>query len=674
MSRVSPIQTNFTAGELSPRLEGRVDLGKYFNGCRVLENMVIHVHGGASRRSGTRFVAEVKDSARAARLVPFEFSTVQPYVLEFGHQYIRFYMDEGRIETAPGIAYEIVSPYLESELFEISFAQSADIMYLVHPNHAPRKLARTGHTAWTLTPVGFRDGPYGEGNISPITLTPSATTGTVTVTASAALFAAADVGRALRLSSGTPAIYGWAVIDTYISATQVTATVKSNFGAATPSDDWNLGAWYRAGTWPAAVAFYEERLFFGGSTEKPQTVWGSLSGDFENFAPTEPDGILADDNAVTFTIATDQVNAIRWLSPGQVLAVGTTGGEFVLHASASDAPITPTNIQVKRQTTRGCAWTAPVRSDSVVLFLQRARRKLHEFVFTFETDSFQAPDMTLLAEHVTRGGIVQMDYAREPDSTLWAIRADGCLLGLTYQRSQDVTGWHRHCLGGSYQGGPARAESLTVIPSPGSDHDQLWLVVARTIDGVTRRYVEFMEEAFDEDDSQGDAFFVDCGLTYAGAPAAGIGGLDHLEGETVHILADGAVHPPQVVTDGAVTLAQPAGLVHVGLPFVSRLQTLRLEAGAQDGTAQGKVARIHEVSVRFWRTLGGKVGFDDDVDIIAYRASSDPMNAPPALFTGDKRIKFNRGYTKSPRVTALQDQPLPMTVLCILPRLVTFDG
>lgn len=674
MSRVSPIQTNFTAGELSPRLEGRVDLSKYFNGCRALENMVIHVHGGASRRSGTRFVAEAKDPARAVRLVPFEFSTVQPYVLELGHEYIRFYRDEGRIETTPGIPYEIATPYQEAELFEIGFAQSADVMYLVHPNHAPRKLARTGHTSWTLTAVEFRDGPYGEANTGATTLAPSATGGTVTLTASAALFAADDVGRQVRLHNGSPAVWGSAVITGFTSPTQVTAQVKTAFGATAASADWHLGAWYRAGTWPAAVAFYEERLFFAGSADKPQTVWGSVSGDFEAFAPTETDGTLADDSAVTFTIASDQVNAIRWLSPGQVLAVGTSGGEFVMRAASADAPITPTNIQVRRQTTRGCAWTAPVRSDAVVLFVQRARRKIHEFVFTFETDSFQAPDMTLLAEHVTRGGVVQMAYAREPDSTVWAVRADGCLLGLTYQRGQDVTGWHRHVLGGSFEGGPARVESLTVIPSPGGDHDQLWLLVARTVDGVTRRTVEFMEEAFEEDHDQPEAFFVDCGLTYSGAPVESVSGLDHLEGETVAILADGAVHPPRVVAGGAVALVQPAILVHVGLPYASRLQTLRLEAGASDGTAQGKVARIHEVAVRFWRTLGGKVGFDDDVETIAWRSSADAMNAPPRLFTGDKRIKFNRGYTKSPRITAVQDQPLPMTVLCILPRLVTFDG
>jgi hypothetical protein len=208
MARAAPIQTNFTAGELSPRLEGRVDLAKYHNGCRVLENMVIHVHGGASRRAGTRFVAEVKDSASPVRLVPFEFSTVQAYVLEFGDGYIRFFRDEGQIESAPGVAYEIASPYGAAELFELAFAQSADVMYLVHPAHAPRRLSRTDHTSWTLEAVDFRDGPYGEVNTGEVTLAPSAATGAgITITASAALFSSEDVGRLVRIANGSPKVW-----------------------------------------------------------------------------------------------------------------------------------------------------------------------------------------------------------------------------------------------------------------------------------------------------------------------------------------------------------------------------------------------------------------------------------------------------------------------------------
>ena len=169
MARVAVQLTNFTGGELSPRLDGRNDLAKYPTGCKTLENMIIFPHGSAARRSGTQFVAEVKDSTKETRLIPFEFSTTQTYILEFGDQYIRFYKDNGQILSG-GSAYEISSPYLEAELFDIKYAQSADVMYICHPNHAVRKLSRTGHTAWTLTEVDFQNGPFMDHNISTTTL------------------------------------------------------------------------------------------------------------------------------------------------------------------------------------------------------------------------------------------------------------------------------------------------------------------------------------------------------------------------------------------------------------------------------------------------------------------------------------------------------------------------
>ncbi|MCH9050626.1 MAG: hypothetical protein IIA72_06040 [Proteobacteria bacterium] len=672
MARVSPIQTNFTAGELSPRLEGRVDISKYFNGARVLENMTIHPHGGASRRSGTRYVADVKDMTRKPRLIPFEFSTVQAYIVEAGHLYMRFFRNEGQIEDSPGVPTEIATPYAEADLFELEFAQSADVMYIVHPNYAPRKLERTSHTAWTLTVVDFADGPYREINTTGTTLTPSATSGAITITASASLFASTDVDRLVRIKHSST--WGYAKITGFNSATSVNADVKSNFGATTASSSWRLGAWSQTTSFPSCVTFYEERLFFAGSLDKPQTVWGSRSGDFENFAPTETDGVIGNDNGVTFTIATDQVNAIRWLSPGKVLAIGTTGGEFTMRATTADEPITPTNVQVKRETTRGCAYVLPIRNDGVVLFLQRAKRKIREFVFTFETDSFQSPDLTILAEHVTQGGLTQLAFAREPDPTVWAVRSDGVLLGMTYERTQDVVGWHRHILGGAFAGGDPVVESVAVIPSPNEDHDQLWVVVERTVNGATKRYVEFMEEQFDAGNDQADAFFVDSGLTYDGSATTTLTGLDHLEGETVAVLADGAVHPDRTVSAGAITLGAAVTKAQAGLAYRSKVQTMRFDAGAVDGTSQGKKSRIHEVTVRLWNTLGAKLGFDDDVDTIVFRGASDPMDSAPPLFTGDKKIKFNKGYSTSPRVTVIQDQPLPLTVLSIMPRMVTFDG
>lgn len=587
MTRATPIQTNFTAGELSPRLRGRVDLAKYFNGVETLENMVIHPHGGVSRRSGTRFVAGVKDQARKVRLIPFEFSIEQAYILEFGHTYIRFYKDEGVIESTPGTPYEISSPYAEGDLFQIQFAQSADVMWLVHPNHKPRKLSRTGHTAWTIANYAPTSDPFTSAN-----------------------------------------------------------------------------------NYPACVAFYEERLVFGGTNAKPQTIFATKAGNFEDMTLG-----VTDDAGFQYTIATDQVNVIRWLSPGDVLAIGTTGGEFTMRSTARDEPVTPTNVQIKRQTTYGSAYLMARPLADTVLFVQRAGRKLREFAYAFETDGFRANDITILAEHVTASGIIDMAYQAEPDSVLWCVRQDGQVAAMTYERPENVIGWHRHILGGHAGSGHAVVESVAAIPAPGGHHSQLWLAVRRTIDGATKRYVEFLEESFDQHAAQDDAFFVDCGLSYDGAPATAISGLDHLEGETVAVLADGAAHPDRIVSGGAIVLARSAAKVHVGLPFASKLRTLRPEAGAQDGTAQAKIKRIHKIAVRFFNTLGAKIGPDDArLDLVTFRRGNEPMDAPPSLYSGDKELLFPAGFDSDAQILIVQDQPLPMTVLAVIPRLVTFEG
>lgn len=268
MARVAVQLTNFTGGELSPRLDGRNDLQKYATGCKTLENMIIFPHGSAARRSGTQFVAEVKDSTKETRLIPFEFSTTQTYILEFGNQYIRFFKDNGQILSS-GSPYEISSPYLEAELFDIKFAQSADVMYLTHPNHPTKKLSRTGHTSWSLTNVDFTDGPYMDENISSTTITASAhTVGTGrTLTASSTTgindntgFQTTDVGRLIRFRDG----YG--KITARTSTTVVTVEILEDMGSSSSSANWSLGAFSDTTGHPSCVTFFEQRLVFAGTT------------------------------------------------------------------------------------------------------------------------------------------------------------------------------------------------------------------------------------------------------------------------------------------------------------------------------------------------------------------------------------------------------------------------
>ena len=736
MARVAAQLTNFTAGELSPRLDGRNDLSKYPAGCKTLENIVIYPHGAAARRPGTQFISEVKTNTAKTRLIPFEFSTTQTYVLEFGNQYMRVYKDKGRVETSPGTAFEISTPYLTAELFDIKFAQSADVMYLTHPSHPTKKLSRTGHTAWTLTTVDFTNGPFLDSNISTTTLQPSGTSGSVTITASASTFVSTDVDRLVRIGNGI------AKITNFGSATSVTATTSTNFANTNAVTDWSLGAFSNTTGHPSCVTFFEQRLVFAATLNNPQTIYFSKSGDYENM-DANIGGTVADDDAIVYTIASNQVNAIRFLSPTRTLIIGTAGGEFAVYGGGDNDAITPTNIIIKKQSNYGGANVDAVPVANATLFLQRAKRKIRELAYNFDVDGYVAPDLTILAEHITQGGITQMAYQEEPLSIIYAVREDGELVAVTYQRDQQVVAWHRHIFGGSFGTGNAVCESVAVIPTD-LDEYEVYVIIKRTINGATKRYVEVLN-TFDFTETDNTSFnYLDSQLNYDGvsttlngdisnsattitltdassfnssgkikinkeiiaytgkssndltgctrgenlttaaAHTSGdtvdqvvetLSGLSHLEGQTVSILADGATHPTKTVSSGAISLDRAAKKVKVGLAYTSLLQTMRIDAGSQNGTSQGKTKRIYEITLRLFETVGVEVGPDlDHMERIPFRSSANPMNEGIAPFTGDKEVEFRGNYDTDGFIFVRQTQPLPLTILSLYPRLVTNDG
>lgn len=715
MARVSPALTNFTGGELTPRLDGRTDFDKYGNGCRRLENQVSLPWGPAERLPGKRFICETKLSAKRSRHIPFEFSTIQAYMIEAGDGYFRFYKDRGRIVTAGVAAYnggtayvpgnlavsggvtyyciaattgnappnatywyaqvgtifEVPSPYLEAELAALKWTQSDDILYLFHPNHQVRKLSRSGHLAWTIAPIDWVDGPYLDENTTATTLTPSAATGAgITVTASAVTgindgrgFLATDIGRLIRAKTG--AVWGYVKVTAWTDSLHVTADVKTTLTDTSAKSAWRLGLWSDTTGYPVHATFHEERFVAGGAAVRPQRFDGTKTGDFENMTPG-----TADNDPISYNIGSNQVNAIRALaSNDRDLMVLTAGGPFRCFATGA---LTPTNITVRRAGRDRCADLMPLDTSSGILYVQSQARKLRELVFAFEIDGYRTPDLSRLAEHITAGGIVDLAYQAEPYSLVWAARGDGALLGLTYLREEKVTAWHRHPPALTIAGAGA-VESVASIPGDGTD--ELWLIVKRTIGGATKRYVELLDPFPELDAAPADLFYVDCGLTYDGAPATVISGADHLEGETVQILADGAEHPTKTVTGGAVTLDYAASVVQLGLGYASTIQPMRLEAGAQDGTAQGKKKRIDRVTVRLLRSLGMKLGRSETtLDDIPFRSTSDPMDAAPPLFSGDKEIVFRGDYETDGDVLIRQDRPLPLTVLSLYPRVATNDG
>jgi len=666
MARSAPSLSTFTAGEISPRLEGRITLEKYKAGLSDLTNMVVQPHGGVTRRPGTQYLGTVKDSSVKTRLIPFQFKTTDTYILVFGDQVMRVYRNGSQVlkgssqnitavtKANPGVVtisshgysngdeifldnvvgmtelngrnykvanvttntftlqdlfgnninttnfttyasagavdeiFEVATPYAAADIFNLRFAQSADIMYFVHPSYAIRTLSRTNHNAWT--------------------------------------FATATIS-----GSPNPSLSG---TDNY----------------------------------PSVVTFFEQRLVFAATNNNPQTLWFSKSADYLNFST----GTNADD-ALIYTIASNQVNNIRYLSATRVLTIGTSGGEYVL-TTTNDGPITPTTTQIRKYSNYGSANTEPVQVADVTLFLQRGNRKVREFKYIGEvnTAGYQAPDLTVLAEHITEGGLESFAYQQEPENIVWAIRSDGALIGLTYRREEQVVAWHKHTIGGTFSGGSAVVESIATLPTD-TGNDELYMIVKRTINSVTRRYVERMKD-FDFGSNTTSAFFVDSGLSYSGSAVSSFSTLYHLEGETVSVLANGASHANKTVSSASIALDFSATSAAIGYGYTSNMQTLRIESGSSDGTSQGKPKRIHGITVRLFETVGVEVGNDSsETDRIFFRDSSMDMDTAVPLFTGDKDVEFPGGFDDDDRIYLQQTQPLPLTVLALYPRMNTFD-
>jgi len=689
MPRATWNQNNFNGGEWSPLAYGRSDLARYKNALATCLNYVPTAQGGLTRRPGTRYVAEVKSSANGARLVRFEFSITQAYIIEFGDQYVRFYTNGGQLLSG-GSPYEVTTPYLLADIWELSFTQSADVLYITHPDYAPRKLVRAGATSWSLSTLSFLDGPYLPLNTTATTLTLSGVgpgTG-ITVTASAvtginggAGFSANDVGRVFRFRSGG-STWGWGTFTAYTSTTVMTATITTAPNAATASSTWRLGVWGATNGYPACVTFHQDRLVFAGPTQYPGRIDASNTSDYENFAPSGADGTVVDSNAWSFTLNSNTVNATQWMQSDEFgLLCGTAGGEWVVAPSSAQTAITPTNVTAKNTTSYGSTSVPPARFGKALLFVQRTKRKLREMAYKFELDTFQAQDISLVSEHLTKSGIKQMAVQLAPQPILWLVRTDGTLVGVSYDKDQDICGWHKHQVGGysdSGQSVAALVESVASVPASTVDRDEVWVVVKRYINGATVRYVEVMSKFWEDGDVTEDGVFMDSSAAYSGAATTTITGLTWLKGQTVKVLANGATHPDCVVdSSGEIDLQRSVTKAQVGLGYVSEGKLMRIEAGGADGPAQGKRKRIFEVVFRFFQSIGiqfyssaGGVGWEAK----PWRSSDDAMDEGLALYTGDKTWPWDGTWETDGQVHWRQPDPLPSNILLVAAKLETQDG
>lgn len=383
----------------------------------------------------------------------------------------------------------------------------------------------------------------------------------------------------------------------------------------------------------------------------------------------EPGDDPLDDDAVEITLSAQRGGRICFLAPRDKLWIGASSGEWTVSGSSLNTPVTPGGIKANREGTFGASKVPPCQAGPAILYVQRSGKKVREMAYRLESDAYTSRDITLLAAHLGEAGITQLAYVQEPDPMLYCVRADGVLLAMTYLPEQDVCAFARIVTNGA-------VEAACAVFNQSLYRDELWLVVRRnvTINGqsVGRRFIETLEPGFPETaQDTSAAFFVDAGMSYSGPAVRELTGLAHLAGSKVQILADGAVLPEQTVApDGSIRLDREASQVHAGLGYASVLRPMRLEFAGSRGSAQTRSKRIIEVGVRLYRTLGGKVGPDlTRLEPLLYRSSADKMDGPPALFTGDKSVRFPQGWSTDGVLTLVQDQPLPMTLLLMAPTL-----
>jgi hypothetical protein len=612
------VKTSFTAGELGDQLLGRGDLRAFENGARRLRNVFIQPTGGVTRRPGLRHVALLPGKAR---LIAFEFNTEQTYLLVLTDRLLQVFMGDV-------LATQLPAPWTEGMLDNIAYTQSADTLLVVHPDLPPQRINRSSHTAWSIAGWSFVEQPFHRFAPPGVTLSSSATTGMVTLTASAAVFQPGHVNTFLRI--GLKKVLVTEVISSMLAA----AVVQEPLASTGATADWDEAAFSAAHGWPVTVCFHQDRLVIGGARDLPNRLWLSRSGDLFNFDL----GTGLDDQAIEFGLLSDQVNAIRAVFSGRHLQVFTSGAEWMVTGD----PMTPASIQLHRQTRIGSPVTRmiqPVDVDGSTIFVSRAGQGIYEYAYTDVQQAYQASDLALVARH-----LVQVPMAMAYDQTrrlLHVAMEGGWLATLTLYRTEQVTAWTRQDTDG-------RFSSLAEIDG--------------TVWCVTFRIGGWRLERFD------DALSVDAGLSGdIGSEKTSWSGLAHLPEATVQVVADGAPRGPVPVVRGAVTLDAPAFSVQAGLGFTHLVEPLPPSLFSPSGSRAGPL-RLVSATFRLLDTAALAVDLGRGAAPVPFRRMDTPMlDAAPPRFTGDVTLRGLgwRRDTIQPLWRIEGDTPLPMTLLSV---------
>ena len=757
MARVAPIYPSFARGEVSPLMFGRIDIEQYPTCLDKCRNCWVRPYGSISRIAGTEYIQSTKDNSKA-RLLRFVFSATDAYIIECGAGYFRFYNNGGIVLDDDGEIYELENDFTEDQLQSLQYVQLDDIIkFTCLPDNddnttaRPRELVRNAPNDWEFNEVEFKSTPYLDQNITDTTLTASAATGTITLTASSSLFKKSHVGSFWWLGTtvtddADEEVQGYVKITAYTSATKVTAKVQSTLSTTSATTIWGEGAWSDYRGYPAVIGLYDGRLYYARTPYQPRNVYGSKPYAYETFTPAVDN---EDDGAINIELATNangDGSDIKWLMGGAYLLCGTYGGEFIIKGTG-DGAITPSDVSARQRSNWGGEAIQPVVAGSFVHFIQRNGVKLRQFQYDYYYDTYKAVDVSVFSEHLFESGITQLAYQKNTDSIIYLLRNDGKLVLLTLEQDQSIQAYSLVEFDGEI-------ESIEVIPSYDGAYDEVWFIVKREIDGIECRHIERMQDPITPEIQQ-NCWYVRSGLSYSaydmtedntltlsavsgsdititasssiftedsvnkrirvidedanilgqakiteytdectvqakvikefdaleyeggtwGVSVDTISGLSHLEGKTLQILADGAEQTEKTVEDGTIYLELDAWKIITGLGYQSYITTMPLEAGSQNGTAQGKRKRINELSLRVWRTIGCRIGTDlDNLQEVSYRDPQTLMGIPEGLYTGIvPNIKYNQGWVWDANITVEQSRPFPMNILAIAPIVTEVD-
>lgn len=674
MATIRQFRGSFSGGEVTPEFFGQLEDGKFQTGAARMRNFLALPHGPAKNRPGFRYVSEVKNSGAKVRLLRFTFSTTQTMVVEMGAGYFRFHTDGATLVTDDGVPYEVANTYSQDDIFSVKYVQSGDILTLVHPNYPPMELRRYGALDWRFVAISFAPAIAAPTGVS-VSKSSTDTNYTYTYVVTAVnddgweSVPSAEVSVQSNLyNTGAFNTVSWQAVEGavkykvykkssgvfgYIGATKDLSLkddlITADVSKVPPEYDVTFS---EEGDYPGAVTYFEQRRCFARTANSPQTLWMTKTGTESNMSMPI---VTADDDAIEIRVATRDANTILHLVPLSSLVLLTSSAEMICTSNSASA-ISQKNIMVKPQAYVGSSDVQPAIVNNIMLYVAARGNHVRELGYSYNANGFVTGDLSLRAPHLFDGKkIVDMAFSASPYPVAWFVMDTGELLGFTYIPEEAIGGWHVHETDGQFK-------SCCVVTE--NNDDRLYVVVEREIGGEKKQYIECMSDMLFDD--LPEAFFVDSGLTGRfDEPVTTVSGLDHLEGKTVSILADGAVHPQQVVTDGQIDLEVGASVVHVGLPIRSTLQTLPLLAQIDSGYGSARTKNVNKCALRVYRSSGIFAGFDEN-HLREYKQRRDePPGSPPELRSEEVPIVIDGHWADGGQLTVVQDDPLPLTIVSI---------